>query len=173
MFCSYDLIWLKWRPSMSEICLTMLFALLVLICSDQFDNVWTWGRAWICLNWWLVFTFASYVNFGGFGSIISYFKTSLILNKSNHVNKTSIHGCADMEYNTLIWNELSLRTVKIHGESLHKLQQYELPGRLWGRIIVRKWVEHSSLAKLDSLTQSLSLVLVDGSIRISLQSPVL
>lgn len=107
----------------SEICLTMLFALLVLICSDQFDNVWTWGRAWICLNWWLVSTFASYVNFGGFGSIISCFKISLILNKSNHVNKTSIHGCADMEHNTLIWNELSLRTVKIHDESLHKLQQ--------------------------------------------------
>lgn len=45
----------------------------------------------------------------------------------------------DIEYNnTLIRNELFLSIVKICGESLHKLQQPELPGRLGGRIILRK-----------------------------------
>lgn len=80
----------------------------------------------------------------------------------------------DIEYNnTLIRNELFLSIAKICGESLHKLQQPELPGRLGGRIILRKWVERSSLAKLGSLPQGLSLLPVDGSTRISVQSPVL
>ena len=157
-----------------DLSVTILFALLVLICSDQFDNVWTWGRAWICLNWWLVSVFASSdVNFRVFGSILSYFKISIILLTCLLLFETSIHDSADMEHTTLIQNELSLRTVKIYGESLRKLQQHELPGRFWGRIILREQAEHSSLAKLDSLTQSLSLVLVDGSTRISLQPPVL
>lgn len=73
-------------------------------------------------------TFASsYADFRFLVQYISHLKISITLLTCLILFKSSLH---DMAYNTLVQNKLSLRTVKICGESLHMLQQHELPGKL-------------------------------------------
>lgn len=81
--------------------------------------------------------------------------------------KTSIHNSTDTKCNILIQNQLSLGTWRY---MVNLYVSFCRMSSLGGRITCRKWLQLFSPPELGSLTWTLSLVLVDGSTRMSLQS---